>query len=414
MNKGKIFARLRGFISRNKVAFGILVIAILLRVIGYFLIDKEAGIISPTANYLRILGYVFLSIAFVVLFGRNKRIFLTNIAVLFALVFLFEGVCYFLLGSPIKEYKLFELAELEEGHIAEALGFVPYADSTISECKVIDGDTIFNVSSTIGHDCERLTPDHDSSKTKYALFFGCSIAFGYGLNDNETFPYFYQEETGANSYNFAFSGYGTQMMLARLQYQNLREYIPKKEKVGAAYYVFYWDHIERAIGSMARHTQWMHYSPNYEFQNGKLVRNKLFKNGRPLRSWFYENFYQSSILKYFDFTFPARLNDEHFDLVSEMILESKREYERQFGNDNFYLIIYPTYEELDPEMVKSFHGYLKKKGITIIDLNENFKFGPANSIHSEHEPHPSAAANHEIAKALRERIRALNPALVEP
>jgi hypothetical protein len=164
---------------------------------------------------------------------------------------------------------------------------------------------------------------------------------------------------------------------------------------------------------MTRHTQWMHYAPNYEWDDGKLVRDKLFKDGRPLRSWFYENFYQSSILKYFDFTFPARLRDEHFDLVSEMILESKKEYEKQFGNDSFYLVIYPTYEELNQEMVKSFFDYVRKKGITVIDLNENFKFGPENSIHA-HEPHPNAAANHEIAKVLRERIKELNAAAVEP
>lgn len=413
MSKGKFIGSITGFLRRNKVAVVILLVSIVLWQIGNFLIDKEAGIISPTATYMRLSGFTLMSLAFVVFFGRHKRILLTNLAVLFTLVLLFEGVCFFLLGSPQKEYKIFELVDLEPDHIATAMGFVPYADSCIAENKIVDGDTIFNVTSNIGHDCERFTPDQDSSKSKYALFFGCSIAFGYGLNDNQTFPYYFQKETGANSYNFAFSGYGTQMMLARLQYQNLREYIPKNEKVGAAYYIFYWDHIERAIGSMARHTQWMHYSPNYELQDGKLVRDRFFKDGRPVRSWFYENFYQSSILKYFDFTFPTKLSDSHFDLVSEMVLEAKREYEKQFGNDSFYVVIYPTYEELDPKLVKAFYAHLKKKGITIIDLNENFKFGPANSIHA-HEPHPNAAANQEIAKALRERILEMNAEAVEP
>ena len=413
MKKGNIIAKTRALIGRNKLIVAVLAIAVLLWILSKLLIDDVSGIISAKSTYLKLSSHILISLAFVIHFGRRKLILLTNIAVLSILILVFEGVCFFLLGSPDKENKEFELAELEHGHIAEALGMVPYADSVVTECKIIDGDTIFNVTSSIGQFCERLTPDHDTTKTKYALFFGCSIAFGYGLNDNETLPFYFQEESTVNSYNFAYSGYGTQMMLARLQYQNLRNFVPSKERSGAAYYIFYWDHIERAIGSMARHTQWMHNSPNYEFHDGKLIRNKFFKDGRPFRSWFYENFYQSSILKYFDFTFPTRLRDEHFDLVSEIILESKREYERQFGNNSFYLVIYPTYEEIDPEMIKSFHSYLKKKGIPIIDLNENYKFAPSNSIHSEHEPHPNAAANHEIAKKLKERIQEVNKPLVD-
>src|SRR5690606_27914837 len=133
---------------------------------------------------------------------------------------------------------------------------------------------------------KRITPDFDSTKSEYALFFGCSIGFGYGLDDNQTLPYFVQKQSGANAYNFCVSGTGTNHMLAQLQARDLSKQV--REKEGTAYYIFFWDHIRRSIGSMNRYAQWLHYTPYYQFEGKKLVRNKMFTNGRPCISYLYE------------------------------------------------------------------------------------------------------------------------------
>jgi hypothetical protein len=320
------------------------------------------------------------------------------------LIFSVELCCFFLLGFPEKNKFNFELPDVEETHVANVFGYVPYADSIVEDKKVINGETIFDVNYTIGSSHERITPKHDSLKSKYALFFGCSIAFGYGLDDDQTLPYQFQNHSDYNSYNYGYSGYGTNHMLARLQYQNLREAIPTHEKNGAAFYIFYWDHIERSIGSMDHYTQWLYNAPYYEMADGHLKRNKTFKNGRPFTSSIYEILYQSSIVNYFDIKFPLSISENHLDLVSEMVLESKNTYTKQFGNDNFYVVIYPTYEEEEPEKLAQFLVYLEKKGIDIINLDEGFDYDWSYAIHAN-EPHPNAFSNDTTGQRLVQHLK---------
>ena len=67
-----------------------------------------------------------------------------------------------------------------------------------------------------------------------------------------------------------------------------------KEKNGSAYYIFFWDHIYRSIGSMSRYTDWLSFAPYYTMDGEKLIRKKMFTNGRPFISRIYEEIYQSS------------------------------------------------------------------------------------------------------------------------
>lgn len=412
MKRKLILEKFRSFLKTNWKSSLAIALGCMLFVLSKLLIDSETKIIPPSSTWTKLAAILLISITLFINFARKKRLLFANISLVCVLFILFEGTCFFLLDMPDKLDKDFELLDLDPEHIAAHLGMVPFQDSVIRDLKIVDGDTIYDVDYSIGKDCERLTPNWNAQKSKYALFFGCSIGFGHGLEDNQTLAYQFQENSPCNSYNYAYSGYGTNHMLARLQYQNLRKIIPKKEKEGAGFYIFYWDHIERSIGSMARYTEWLHTSPYFEFQDGKLVRDKAFKDGRPFVSSFYEAVYQLSCVKYFDMTFPAKLSDQHFDLVSEMVLESKKTYKKQFENDNFYVVIYPTYEEIDPKLLKAFYASLKKKNIQVLNLNEDIHYDASYSIHA-HEAHPSAFANETIAKLLVERMRKEQPALVE-
>ena len=116
------------------------------------------------------------------------------------------------------------------------IGTVPYGDSIYHDFKIQNADTIFNVHYSFDKNCTRITPDFDSTRTKYALFFGCSLAFGYGLNDNQTLPYFFQQISNQyNAYNYAYEGYGTNQMLARLEYQDLSKQVKGKDGISFLY-----------------------------------------------------------------------------------------------------------------------------------------------------------------------------------
>jgi hypothetical protein len=305
---------------------------------------------------------------------------------------------------PSAYKKDFALPLLPEDHVARNIGSVPYADSVYSAVLVKNGQTVYNVKNSIDHNWKRITPDHDSTKKSYAVFFGCSIAFGTGLEDNQTLPYYFQQESGKyNAYNFAYPGYGTNHMLARLEYQNISKQVA--EKKGVVFYVFFWDHIYRAIGTMDRYTDWLQNAPYYTMQNGKLIRKKMFKDGRYYLSKFYELLYQSNIIKYFKIDFPLSLGDRHYDLVTEMIKESKVKCAQQLGNDNFYVVFYPSYKQDKQKEMDRFKEYLTKKNINYIDLSDFIEYQAKYTLGGD--PHPNANTNKMIAKEILNRLSTL-------
>jgi len=98
-----------------------------------------------------------------------------------------------------------------------------------------------------------------------------------------------------------------------------------------------------------------------------------------------------------------KLNDRHFDLVTEMILESKKAYEKQFGNDQFYLVFYPNYVVYTPEEMRIFKSYLTKKKIKFIDLSKVIIYQGKYTLGGD--SHPNAETNKLIAKILLQRTK---------
>lgn len=309
-----------------------------------------------------------------------------------------ETVCFLLLGMPDGEIKEFAVVpDNERDHIGWQLGFVPEPDTVIRDLKMNGNDTVFNAQYSIDSLYRRITPGFDAQRKKHALFFGCSIAFGEGLNDDQTLPYQFQAcSQEHNAYNYAYSGYGTNQMLARLQFRDLSKQV--EEKDGVAFYIFFWDHIYRTIGSMSRYTDWLHAAPNYELENGRPVRNGSFKTGR-WSSWWYERIYQLGTVRYFGIDFPLRLNDGHYELLCAIIEESKREYQKQFGNAEFYVVLYPSYlPEQDEFDFHKFKRMLKDRSIRYIDMFHAIEYGPQHTFRGD--GHPNAETTGRLADIL--------------
>lgn len=335
-----------------------------------------------------------LLIASFLFFAKKKKVILSNIVLFFLLIFILELSCFFILGMPVAYNKHFDPPNLPEDHILRNIGEMPSADTVYV-------DPVFDVNYSIDKNHLRITPEHDTINQEFALFFGCSIAYGFGLGSKETLPYYFQEASQKyNAYNYGYNGHGTNHMLARLEYQDLSKQVVENQ--GVAVYVFFWDHIYRAIGSMNRYTDWLNNAPYYTMEDDILVRKKMFNNGRFFISKTYEFLHQLSIIKQFGVDFPRKLNDHHFDLVSEMILESKNSYIQQFGNDQFYVAIYPSYVNYTVEEFVQFKGFLKKKGLKIIDLSKHIKYDSKHTLKGD--PHPNAATNLLVATELWNRI----------
>lgn len=319
---------------------------------------------------------------------RKKWTVIVNLCILFLLIMGLEVFCYFSLGRPGAKFKDFSVPPLAEDHISRTVGFMPEPDSVYSEYKLLEGDTLFHAHYTIDSWRKRVTPGYDSTRKEFAAFFGCSIAFGFGVDDTATFPYYVQSLSRRfNSYNFATSSHGTNHVLAKLQNLPLKAQVSENQGIGV--YVFFWDHVYRSLGTMARHTDWLHLAPNFEMKDGRVVRNKLFKDGRPIRSAWYEWLYQDNIVKKFQLDFPLFLGDSHLELVTEMIAESKRAYAQQFGNDDYIVVIYPNYITFKPGDFERFKAKLKAKGIRYMDMSSWLNYGGEHTLLGDAHPRPS-------------------------
>jgi hypothetical protein len=364
--------------------YGLLWLSVLAIVFVYF---HSVEKVTSNDRLIRYVAVLVLAVYLAAAAVRKKWLILSNVLILFILLMGLEVTCFFLLGRPGAKFKDFSVPQLPDDHISRLVGSMPEPDSVYHEFKVDGGDTLFHSHYTIDQRRKRVTPDYDSSRSSYAAVFGCSIAFGFGVDDTCTFPYFLQQRSGRyNAYNFATSSQGTNHVLAKLQNLPLKEQV--REENGVGVYVFFWDHIYRSLGTMARHTDWLHLAPNYEWKDGKVVRNKLFKDGRPLRSAMYEKLYQDNIVKYFDLDFPLALHDGHLEFMAEMVAESKRVYAQKFGNDRFVVLIYPNYVGFKQNDFDAFKAKLKARGVSVIDMSKWIEYSGQYTLNGDAHPNP--------------------------
>ncbi len=358
---------------------------------------EKPGLLPPTARMFNLLGWFFIGFGLTLFSFKRNWAVPANVFLLGSMVLALELFCFFSLGMPARPHKVYKEVKHPDGHIQKEIGNLPLANTEIQDVKVLgEGDTAFKVTYEIDQYSRRTTPKVDSAQ-EYALFFGCSIAFGHGVENFENLPGQYQAVcNGVASYNYAHRGQGTNHMLARLQHHNLREQV--REESGKAFYIFFWDHIYRAIGSMERYTDWLYNAPYYKLEDGKLVRDGSFRSGRKAVSWFYEKVFQTSIVRYFEIGFPIELNESHFNLIAEMILESKKAYAEQFGNDEFYMVVHPTFVHYTPEEFEAFLKTVESKGIQVFDYKNVVEYGGKYTLRGD--PHPSPTTYKLVAEAL--------------
>jgi len=237
------------------------------------------------------------------------------------------------------------------------------------------------------------------NRKKYALFFGCSFTWGLGLQDSQIIPYYFAKyDTGFCVYDFAMTGYGSQNMLAQFQFTNLKQSI--KQDSGICFYIYMNGHPQRVIGDMFTYTKFTKDMPYYDYKNDSLHYFGSFRKNRWLISSFYTLLDKMSYTQYFNLNLP-KLKPRHFKLTCDIINQTYLEYKKQFKNDNFYVVIYPSNDNISQ--------YLKKYNIKILNFNSLFQLWGDNNKYqiSNYDGHPSPLANETITKELIKTINDL-------
>jgi hypothetical protein len=347
------------------------------------------------SGFLQVFVLVFLFLRWSV---KRKKVLLFNVGLFLGLAIAAEFTCFLLLDLPAPVHKEFKLPQTKPDHIATHLGQVPNANKTKQGIKVVRGDTVFNVDYTIDQYSRRQTPGFDSSRSRYALFFGCSVCFGFGLEDDQTLPFHFQQATGHNAYNYGYPGYGSHHMLARFDHKNLSEQVQEKDGIGI--YVFIGAHVRRNIGDMKVYNSWGHTMPYYHYDSdGKVVRDGNFYTGRSFTNWLYVRLDRSSFMRYFDIGMPFWLRRKHLELTADMILESKARYQEQFGNDKFYVLIHPmSYIGFTPENQATLRELLDERGIQYFDCTDQIELDIDHRLKGD--PHPNERTYREVSALL--------------
>lgn len=274
------------------------------------------------------------------------------------------------------------------------LGFRPAASKTVNLALRKGNKYIYNACYTTDSLRRRICPVSQYAY-KYAIFFGCSYTFGEGVNNEETLPWLFgKKDTSFRTYNYGFGRYGPHQMLALLETNQLQNEV--KGDNGFAVYTFINNHVNRAICDMSTFA-WAAEGPCYQNENRHLVYKGSFRNTRPWRYTLFNILSQSNIFNYFSINIPFRLSDKDFEFIAEIILAASKEYSRQFGNDNFFVLLYPG---TDMRILP----FLQKNGLKVLDYSSLFR--PSDAVyHIPDDVHPTAAAYKRIAKKLAVDIK---------
>lgn len=108
------------------------------------------------------------------------------------------------------------------------LGYAACANAT-SVHKVVRGDrVVFDATYRSDSNGLRRTPASHAEDARNAAFFGCSVTFGWGVQDEESMPYVFAAESGGRfrAFNFGLNGYGPHQMLRVLETGALDSLVP--------------------------------------------------------------------------------------------------------------------------------------------------------------------------------------------
>ncbi|MCG3210787.1 MAG: hypothetical protein FOGNACKC_04418 [Anaerolineae bacterium] len=275
------------------------------------------------------------------------------------------------------------------------LGYKPRPNSQVESIKK-EGDTlIYDTTYSIDEFGRRITPADDSpARDKFLLAFGDSFTFGEGVAATETLPaWLARLAPRYRAYNYGFSGYGPQQMLARLQSADLSAEVPEREGIGL--YIFIDAHVERAIGSMYVYNAWGKEMPYYAVNwRGQVERLGSFRTGRPLLSSLYEWLGQTEFAHYYNLNIPSPLRAGDYWLTARIIAEARNEFLRRYPTSQFYVVVYPD----EGDYFEAIGPYFEEFGLKVLNYDEWLKLDAAAGTAFKDDGHPTGKANRQVAE----------------
>lgn len=215
---------------------------------------------------------------------------------------------------------------------------------------------------------------------KNILLFGCSFAYGYRLNDNETFSSQLSKLTNYSVYNRADVGRSAQQMLYQLESDNFHKIIPKPDYV---IYMFIPEHIWRTNIII----------------NNKNIREIYYKKTKNSHLILSDNLLERYVL-IFCINALSKIYKVSEKTLTEFyflhIYQAMDVIQKRWGNGVKFIFF--IYKDDDSEDFQNGFNEIEKRGGIVVKLSDlsNKDYNDLKYRIDENDSHPNAKAWKEI------------------
>ncbi len=269
---------------------------------------------------------------------------------------------------------------------------------------------IYDVEYTIDSNGLRIAPAWRKGELSGSiLFFGDSITFGYGLNDDETLPYQIGVQSGGRyrTFNFAFNGYSPCQMLAVIEHGIVGAVVESNPDY--AFYIAIPDHVSRVAGLKS----WIKHQPRY----------KLDANGTPHSAGFFEErkplglrlglgrrvtaqLEKSAIWRRLDLI-ESKPTAYDWRLYFALVQRARDLVARQYPGIKFRVILWGSNDAVERSAAVTLRDGFSRMGIPVDlveDILPGYRARWARYVLSPLDTHPNALADRLVARYILEKI----------
>lgn len=216
---------------------------------------------------------------------------------------------------------------------------------------------------------------------KPIVLFGCSFAYGAGLQYNQTLDYYLSNLTKRKIYNRAWCGWGVQDMLYQVRKPEFFKDIVEEEPEYVLY-LYMCDHFER----LYREVWYFDTQIFYKNKNGKLQEESFFKAGSIFYGYSAKALRNFLATKYFN---NPNKKEEQKNFLSQHFIESKNEMSKHWKNTKYCILVYSFYSEVYETLRE-----LEKYGFKVIFLDNltNIDFLTEEYQIAKNDLHPNEKA----------------------
>ncbi len=270
---------------------------------------------------------------------------------------------------------------------------------------------------TIDEKGRRKTPQDETYHKKYAvIFLGCSYTFGYGVNDDETFPaQFAKINPGCIVLNYGKPANSPQEILILVSNPKFYADIPNLPAIFVYLYIPH--HLERLVGSWELIGSWGRKLPCIELKNHSCNIKGTFQEVFPTKYLISRALHSSKLIESFAFSTYLKYspNEEDLKNFSNVIINVYGFISKNLPKSKFIFCIYPgcTFTNSETKNLIDYLSYAKED-LKLIDFssddkkNQTYTSLYANRLYTCTDGrHPSPIVYKYLAEWLTEDLKKL-------